>query len=215
MSLLVTEVLVEGFGDPERVAAGGFDDRLPGVEPLLGVAVTDHAERGERGRRRDRQPNRDVASLGEMCQRSHVISVRFPARRGELEPGELKSWHDDATHEREFTGRLGGLPGAGRNKDLRVVGAQHMIGAGDREPQRGAAVIQPDLVGVDTMPMRALTGTKQEVDGGTGGAPVATIRPTPRLDEVPTLRMRLEIQLADERISVHEECSRANANVGV
>src|SRR5688572_16038328 len=181
MSLLVTEVLVEGFGDPERVAAGGFDDRLPGVEPLLGVAVTDHAERGERGRRRDRQPNRDVASLGEMSQRSHVISVRFPARRGELEPGELESWHDDATHEREFTGRLGGLPRMCRHARLRKLRAEQMDGVTEVEPQRRTKVIQPDLVGVDTMPMRALTGTKQEVDGGTGGAPVATIRPTPRL----------------------------------
>ena len=206
VAAVVAEIPVDVLGDAQGVAAGGLDDRLPAVDPLLRIAIADHTERGERARAGDRQPDGDVATFREMSECAHVVPVlapaRLPARWGELEPGELESWHDDATHQCEFASRLGRLPGMGWHEDLRPVGSEQMIGFVDRQPERRTEVMQPDLVSIDTVPMRTLAGAEQEVDRRGGRAPVATIRTAPRLDEVPTLRMRRHAKRPDDDGSI-------------
>ena len=97
--------------------------------------------------------------------------------------------HDTRVHVAE---RLGRLPLAGRDDHLRKLtgfdvstedAVVHLrITGRDRQPQRSAVVIQPQLVGVDSMPVRPFALPQQEVDPGAGGPlrPHQQVRATSR-----------------------------------
>src|SRR5512147_2143465 len=70
---------------------------------------------------------------------------------------------------------------------------------GNRQGERAAGVVVPDLGGIDAMPVRALAARQQEVDRGRRRAAIAAIsRIAKRLAKMATLRMRLEIEPRDD-----------------
>jgi hypothetical protein len=92
--------------------------------------------------------------------------------------------------------------------DARDVGAEPEIPRlsgmfGDRQRQRRPGLPQPDLRGIDTVPMRDLARRQQELDCRRGAAAAIRRAVAPHLGIVPALRMGCETQAADHFGGVH------------
>ena len=71
-----------------------------------------------------------------------------------------------------------------------------------RQLERSAGIVVPDLVGIDLVPMRALAGLEQEVDRGRGAARL--VGGAEGLDEMATLGMRPHPEPGDDLLgSLH------------
>src|SRR6185312_9187881 len=75
--------------------------------------------------------------------------------------------------------------------------------------ERRAGVVMPDLVGIDPMPVRALAGLQQEVDGGRGAARL--VGRAVHLAKMPALGMRLQPEAGNDLGGDHAEVRPAAA----
>lgn len=120
-------------------------------------------------------------------------------------PSNVNAGRDRAADEGLVTGRLRCLPPAGRHPQLWLlaggqIDAEHRFvrrGRGVRcapERQRCTSVEVPQLVGVDSMPVRPVPIAQEEVDGRTRAAGVGSGVVAPRLAEDAAFRMRRQVE---------------------
>ena len=183
---------VVATGTPEEVAAEAASWTGQFLAPLLGdgARVAGRARREPRGRR-------SASARG------------GPARGRELEALEPEPGRHRAPHEGPGPGRLGRLPGtvgddalgpwpaarSGPSIDLASAAAVAVL---HRQPQRVAGVEVPDLGGVHAVPVRALAGGEQVVDGGAAGPAAVARIVAPGLGVPPALGMGLQPESGDD-----------------
>lgn len=133
---------------------------------------------------------------------------RGPAGRGELEALELEGGADGAGNQgpRCDSGGgegAGGLPGMGGDDALEhvaggKVGAKEGGGGGGAELERAAGLPEPELGGVDPVPVARFAGGQQEENGGAGAAGAVGRGVAPGLAVVTALGVRLEAEGGDD-----------------
>jgi hypothetical protein len=136
-----------------------------------------------------------------------------PVGRGELEAFELEGGADGAGDEGGAVGGVGGLPGPGGDQDLGLlaggqvraedVDGDRLVALLDAQGHGGAEVVQPELVGVDPVPIRPLALPQQEVDRGPRASAAVARVVTPGLPVVTPLGVRLEAEVLDDLVGVH------------
>ena len=136
-----------------------------------------------------------------------------PAGWCQLEGIEGERRRHRAADEDGAVDRSSRLPGPGRDDRLGPlaggeVGAEHdlghrsIVGGGDRQEERAARVVVPDLGRVDPVPVRRLVGAEQEVDGGAAAASTALGPVPPGLGELAALGMRFEAESVDGGVGI-------------
>jgi hypothetical protein len=116
-----------------------------------------------------------------------VPARRAPAWRREFEAGKIEARRHHAADQRPAAARLGRLPPAGGHQRLRTLARQDVVADADRLDRAGVVprdqqvggrtgVEQPQLGGVDPVPVRALSRFEQEIDRG-GMAAAAALAP--------------------------------------
>src|SRR6185503_3829522 len=156
-----------------------------------------------RHRRRRARLTRDV----------EAALARLPVRRRELEALEVEGRRHSAADQGPRAERARRLPDAARHDGLRQLAlvevdadahmAHALAVAAEREFERRAGVVMPDLVGIDPMPVRALAGLQQEVDGGRGAARL--VGRAVHLAKMPALGMRLQPEAGNDLGGGHAE----------
>jgi hypothetical protein len=137
----------------------------------------------------------------------------MPVGRCELETVKAEAGCHHARHQRPPTERRCRLPLAGRDDHLgslagREVSSKHVmlqrsVTGRDRQPQWATIVIEPQLVGIDSMPVRPLTRSQQEVDSRARRSLSLLNRRSPGFDVPAAFRMGLQSERVDELVGVH------------
>jgi hypothetical protein len=137
----------------------------------------------------------------------------MPVGRCELETVKAEAGCHHARHQRPPTERRCRLPLAGRDDHLgslagREVSSKHVmlqrsVTGRDRQPQRATIVMKPQFVGIDSMPVRPLTRSQQEVDARARRSLSLLNRRSPGFDVPAAFRMGLQSERVDELVGVH------------
>jgi len=137
-----------------------------------------------------------------------------PVARRQFEAGELERWSDDASaDETPVSEGLSRLSRTCRDHHLRPLACRQVVAEAmrldwvafdpDRHVRRRPGVVAPDLRHVLSMPVTALSGTKQEID--TAHKSAATVRRNVLIDlpVVTALGMGLETENLDDVVASH------------
>ncbi len=137
---------------------------------------------------------------------------RFPARGGQLEAGKLEGRCDDAADQGPVRQTAGRLPRPCRHHGLQDFAGGEVRAEpdppwrdgrrGDLEHERRAGLPQPDLGGIDAVPVAALPRREQEQDRRAGTAPAIAGQVAPGLAVVAAFRMRGQCQRPDDRFGL-------------
>src|SRR6185312_4005290 len=139
---------------------------------------------------------------------------RFPAGRRQFEALELEGGRHRAADECPQPERTRRLPDMSRRDSLRQlanaeVTAQPQVPylvaiVAQRQLERSAGVMMPDLVGIDAMPVRALACLQQKENRGAGTPRL--VDGTKRLAIVAALGMRPQPEVGDDLVGREGHC---------
>jgi len=136
-----------------------------------------------------------------------------PVARRQFEAGELERWSDDAADETPVSEGLFRLPRTCRDHHLWPLACRQVVAEAMRldwvafDPDghvcRRPGVVAPDLRHVLSMPVTAVSGTKQEID--TAHKSAASVRRNVLIDlpVVTALGMGLETENSDDVVASH------------